>query len=374
MSPQTYRNLQAETSKGVNVWSRSSSVVASIDFLKAGARVDESLAAFWDLIIIDEIQDCSAMSQRGEVAKRIWSDPIVPLAVAATAVPDTPDWLVKEINTQRIHWNSADIGQYLKVPKRNVRVINYTLSKIEKDISARTAQIIHSLPKTSQSEFMGQILWRRLSSCMYALEQSMRSLLANRYLDQINEEQGRDLEVIPTSLTSRDTGMMRDDLERIISVLETQSEDSKWASCERLLRNHGIGETCSGAIFTDFAHTAQYLEYVATNRGLTTFSITGSSSVDQRHLALQSAKSSPSILIVTTGAAEGLSLAYTNQIVHYDLPWDPMALLQRYGRVERLGSQFEEVFHYHLVAEESPTEAILQSVLQKLQSLEQAFG
>jgi superfamily II DNA/RNA helicase len=166
----------------------------------------------------------------------------------------------------------------------------------------------------------------------------------------------------------------REAAEQIITLLEAGSKDSKWECCEELLKERGIGETCSGIIFTDFADTAQYLEYLATSRGLKTFSITASTSFEQRQLTLDDARNVPSIFIVTAGAAEGLPLAYTNQVIHYDLPWDPMALLQRYGRVERLGSQFQEIYHYYLVAQESPVEARLEHLLNDLRNLEEVLG
>jgi superfamily II DNA/RNA helicase len=217
---------------------------------------------------------------------------------------------------------------------------------------------------------------------MYALEQSVRNLLAaDRYPEVTTEDEGvaleeivESLEEVGSSVVSKGIGMNPEAAEQILALLEAGPKDSKWECCEQLLRQRGIGDSCSGVIFTDFADTAQYLEYLATSRGLKTFSINGSSPIEQRQQTLEDARSGPSILIVTTAAAEGVSLAYTNQVIHYDLPWDPMALLQRYGRVERLGSPFQEIYHYYLVAQESPTETILQGVLNKLQSIEEAFG
>jgi superfamily II DNA or RNA helicase len=373
MTPQTYRSLQAETSKGLNIWTNSSTVVASIDFLKSNARVEEVLAAPWDLIIIDEIQVCSATSQRGAAAKNIWDDPIVPRVVGATGVPHGIEWLFEKTSTQRIHWNNKDLARYLKFPQRRVRVINYSLTDVERDISTRISEVIRNAPKTPEGEFIARILQRRLRSSMYALEQSMRNLLGgNRYLEQMDEDQGIELEEEERSFLSKDVEINREASEQIIALLEAESKDSKWDCCEQLLKQHGIGETCSGVIFTDFADTAQYLEYLAASRGLKTFSITGSSSLEQRQQNLEGARSGPSVLIVTTGV-EGLSFAFTNQIIHYDLPWDPMALLQRYGRVERLGSQFQEIHHYYLIPQESDTESLLKGLLNKLESLEDAW-
>ncbi len=53
------------------------------------------------------------------------------------------------------------------------------------------------------------------------------------------------------------------------------------------------------------------------------------------------------ILIATDVLAEGINLHRSNVIINYDLPWNPTRVLQRAGRVNRLGSQFEKVFIYN---------------------------
>jgi superfamily II DNA or RNA helicase len=373
MTAQTYRMLQADTNRGFNVWLSRSSVVVSIDFLKAGARVEEALAAGWDLIIFDEVQLCSGTSQRGDVAKRIWTDSVIPLVVAATAVPDGPEWILQESCTQRIEWNNADLARYFKLPKRTVQIIEYDPTGTEREVSTKIYELIGNLQKTPESDFIGTILRRRLNSSVYALEQSVRNLQGREpYLEQVAEDQPDDLEEMMSSLITTEIGIDVEASKQIIALLEGGAKDNKWDRCEQLLKDYGIGQTCSGVIFTDFADTAQFLGYMGTSRGFKTFSITGSSSLEQRQQALDDARSGPSILIVTT-AVEGLSFGFTNQVIHYDLPWDPMALLQRYGRVERLGSQFSEIYHYLLVAHESATEAVLQALLKKLESLEEAW-
>ena len=51
----------------------------------------------------------------------------------------------------------------------------------------------------------------------------------------------------------------------------------------------------------------------------------------------------PTVLVASDIVAEGLDLQGTERVVHYDLPWTPMRLRQREGRIARLGSRFEEV-------------------------------
>ena len=53
------------------------------------------------------------------------------------------------------------------------------------------------------------------------------------------------------------------------------------------------------------------------------------------------------ILITTDILAEGINLHRSNVVVNYDLPWNPTRVLQRTGRVNRLGSKFSQVFIYN---------------------------
>lgn len=53
------------------------------------------------------------------------------------------------------------------------------------------------------------------------------------------------------------------------------------------------------------------------------------------------------ILITTDILAEGINLHRSNILINYDLPWNPTRVLQRAGRVNRLGSEFDEIFIYN---------------------------
>jgi len=50
------------------------------------------------------------------------------------------------------------------------------------------------------------------------------------------------------------------------------------------------------------------------------------------------------ILVATDVLSEGVNLQQAQQIINYDLPWNPMRLVQRHGRIDRIGSRYDEVF------------------------------
>ena len=92
-------------------------------------------------------------------------------------------------------------------------------------------------------------------------------------------------------------------------------------------------------IFTEFVATQTYLQELLVNRGYTVTILNGGMSIDERNAAMQEFKTSTSIFISTDAGGEGLNLQFANIIINYDLPWNPMKIEQRCGRVDRIGQQ-----------------------------------
>ncbi|GAA4339510.1 helicase-related protein [Flaviaesturariibacter amylovorans] len=82
------------------------------------------------------------------------------------------------------------------------------------------------------------------------------------------------------------------------------------------------------------------------------------------------------IIITTEVLAEGINLHRSNLIVNYDVPWNATRLMQRIGRVNRIGSRAEQIFVYNFYPSAHGDEQIklVNSALRKLQSFHTAFG
>lgn len=375
MTPQTYRRLQAETGGNVNVWTTSSCVVASIDFLKSDNRMVEVLAARWDLVILDEVHHCTKSSQRGDVAENIWNSPGVAVAAAATAMPNLPEWLAADARTTRVHWSLAALLEEGRVPQRRIHTINYTPSESERQVAAQVAQLVRQMPNDQRAQFTARLLLRRLGSSMYALEQTLRRLLTVETFGDtdLNDWSADDIgEDADDAVVTNSVQIDRPAGEHILALLESEPSDSKWQCCFQLLSSRDIGKTSSGIIFTDYADTAEYLEYLAKSRALNVFLLTGASTAEQRQRALDQARNAPSLLIAT-GALEGMDIRFTNQVIHYDLPWNPRALEQRIGRVERVGSQFETFDHYYILEHGAPGDT-LSRLMERLRTIEEEWN
>ena len=87
-------------------------------------------------------------------------------------------------------------------------------------------------------------------------------------------------------------------------------------------------------------------------------------------------KSEYDIIITTEVLAEGINLHRSNLIVNYDVPWNATRLMQRIGRVNRIGSRADQIFVYNFYPSAHGDEQInlVNNALRKLQSFHTAFG
>ena len=92
-------------------------------------------------------------------------------------------------------------------------------------------------------------------------------------------------------------------------------------------------------IFTEFVGTQNYLSRLLSERGYSTSLLNGSLSIEERNIVLAEFRETTNILISTDAGGEGLNLQFSNCVINYDLPWNPMKIEQRIGRVDRIGQQ-----------------------------------
>lgn len=92
-------------------------------------------------------------------------------------------------------------------------------------------------------------------------------------------------------------------------------------------------------VFTEFVPTQQMLAEFLEARGISVVCLNGSLDMDQRRLVQREFAASVRVMISTDAGGEGLNLQFCHVIVNFDLPWNPMKLEQRIGRVDRIGQR-----------------------------------
>jgi len=167
------------------------------------------------------------------------------------------------------------------------------------------------------------------------------------------------------------------ELEHIIAVAKQAEFQHPDVKVERLVDT--IDEILSEdrnqkiIIFTEFVATQKYLQQLLGNRGFTVSVLNGSMSIDERNEALQEFKTKTSIFISTDAGGEGLNLQFSNIIINYDLPWNPMKIEQRCGRADRIGQQ-RDVHIYNFIVGDTVENRVREVLEQKLSVIFKELG
>ena len=90
-------------------------------------------------------------------------------------------------------------------------------------------------------------------------------------------------------------------------------------------------------IFTEFIPTQAMLKSFLEERGISCAILNGSMSMVERRMAQREFRDKARVLIATDAGGEGLNLQFCHVVINYDLPWNPMRIEQRIGRVDRIG-------------------------------------
>ena len=139
------------------------------------------------------------------------------------------------------------------------------------------------------------------------------------------------------------------------------------------LRSSGIEANNKVLVFTEFRQTQDFLIRVLNEQGLKCEKVNGSMSMEERHHALVHFRDEADVLVATDAAGESLNMQFCHIIINYDLPWNPMALEQRIGRVDRIGQKYE-VQAYNMLTNNSVDYRIYNIIVEKLDLIMEELG
>lgn len=145
--------------------------------------------------------------------------------------------------------------------------------------------------------------------------------------------------------------------------------NSKYDVTERLIRQ--INDRV--IIFTEYRASQEYIRYRLEQVGFKTLGFDGSLSRGRKEWIRYLFQKEGGVLVSTESGGEGLNFQFCNQIINYDLPWNPMRLEQRIGRVHRLG-QTRDVHIYNLVTKDTVEEHIMYLLHEKINMFQMVLG
>lgn len=126
-------------------------------------------------------------------------------------------------------------------------------------------------------------------------------------------------------------------------------------------------------IFTEFVPTQEMLVGFLSQRGFSVTYLNGSMNMEERQQVQTQFAGPTQILISTEAGGEGLNLQFCHVVVNYDVPWNPMRLEQRIGRVDRIG-QAHPVRALNFLMEDTIENRVQEVLEEKLKVIFKEFG
>ena len=217
---------------------------------------------------------------------------------------------------------------YNRAIKEKQTALGFLMILMQRLISSSTAAIRTSLE-------------RRLA--VLDLPQSQLSLFPEHVGEDWSALDGQ--QQLDTILKTRLKGLKdeREEVELLLSAArrcEASGPDVKAEALVERIHQQQREEndpTLKVLIFTEFVATQVMLADFLEHRGFTVVLLNGAMDLEERRQAQRRFATDAQILISTDAGGEGLNLQFCHVIMNYDLPWNPMKIEQRIGRVDRIG-------------------------------------
>lgn len=213
--------------------------------------------------------------------------------------------------------------------------------------------------------FLLVIMQRMVSSSTAAIRQSLErrlfvlkeqttklSSLTEEEISEMDIEDGSEEVLEAISLNNKEEMA---ELQLIIETAkqaEFQHNDVKVEELQNIIdKILSADPTQKIIVFTEFVATQKYLADYLRSKDYSVSVLNGTMSIEERNDALREFRDSTQIFISTDAGGEGLNLQFSNIIINYDLPWNPMKIEQRCGRVDRIGQTRDVVIYNFIIAD-----------------------
>ena len=360
---------------------RDDKVVASIDTAKSAQHYPDIIARDWDLVVIDEAHYLkNKKTQRYALADDITARHA--LMLTATPIQNNLIELYNLINLikpgllgtlqnfeeeyvgdqqgrvllhakrlQRlleqvmIRNRRSETG--LSFPERRVETHRIEASKGEYELHRAVSQFIRNYKSFFESHLALMILEREVASSAPALSMTLGNMMQKQHDPDV-------------------TAAMED--------LKHQADSVKRNAKVNLILDVATNTDEKMIVFTQFRETQELLSRRLKQEGVSNVKYHGQLSSGRRKKALEEFRGDTQVLVCTDSGSEGLNLQFCSVLVNYDLPWNPMRVEQRIGRVHRIGQERDRVVILNLAVADTIEDYVLQVLYEKIKLFEVAIG
>jgi superfamily II DNA or RNA helicase len=260
-------------------------------------------------------------------------------------------------------------------PKRIVHRESVKMSEIEKLLYQNVTDSIRSYAEKNEivTGFLLATFQRQISSCPAATFNNWK----NYQLDQEETYKYSDIEISDEKKSNLKNFIIRS-LPDEITYSDLYKSDSKFNQLNEVLKeylNEKENENEKVILFTTFRATAKYLFERLQENGISSLLLWGNMEYPkQNYIDEFKASKNLKVLISTEVASEGVDLQFSSFLINYDLPWNPMRVEQRIGRIDRLGQKSQKLNIWNLYYKDSIDDRIVNRLFERIQIFEESLG
>lgn len=240
-----------------------------------------------------------------------------------------------------------DIGDFT-LRKPETRIVDFTAAqrKLHDDLLATQALILMILHPTANVKFLMTMIRRQAASCLYGLAPLLREILTRR----LNELSGIEADAPELDTSTTIDSIIESKITDVLRQAEAlDSYDPKFEALKRVVMEKLALSNRRIMVFSSFRHTLAYLleglERESVRVGVVHGDVPDENRTEmRRRFELDGGHTEAiDVLLFSEVGSEGLDYQFCDCIVNYDLPWNPMRIEQRIGRIDRRGQTSEKV-------------------------------
>ena len=271
-----------------------------------------------------------------------------------------------------------DIGDFT-IRKSETVTVKFTTEQqqLHDELLQVQAEIFRRLHGDINVKFIMTTIRRQAASCLYGLAPLLEDIL-NRHIDELEWTE------VDNSNPTPQNDVINAIQVQIQTILEkTRSldpHDPKLEALRNVIRNKQNLSNNKVMLFSSFRHTLRYLYRHLRADGVRVGMIHGGTP-DEERLELRNRFEQPredsdglDVLLFSEIGCEGLDYQFCDCIVNYDLPWNPMRVEQRIGRIDRVGQKSESISIVNLITPGTVDADIYERCLVRIGVFESALG
>lgn len=378
----------AEFKAQPNPWATFPRIIASIDTAKRGSKQEQILAVPYDLVIVDEAHHLKKQrSQAYQLVSQLKKKYI--LLLTATPVENNLEELFNLITLLfpgQLETATSFKRKYITRGDPLKPKNTETLKQLIREVMVRNRRSDTGAIAVSRSADMIRIeltseelaFYRRLTIFVrgyYSAGVDKAQVGVHAFVLKIlQREAGSSIEaVLPTLHKMAANQDYPESLRGVLAALARQAGKVPRRAKVEALHKLLPGIQGKVIIFTGFTETQRYLVLTLRAAGLTVAELHSGLRRQDKEDQVRLFAGEADILVSTETGSEGRNLQFANNIINYDLPWNPMRIEQRIGRIHRIGQE-KDVHIYNFSAVDTIEAHILEILDAKINMFQLVVG